>query len=103
MPDTNHVGQVEDRSVFVDCLSSGRGYVGFDAADFNGFAGGLAAVFLLVIYSIFFGSIASSLVAVQTKGRGRTKDLLVLNTNNATLSRGVRSHFCLTDIFLKLI
>jgi hypothetical protein len=30
-------------------------------------------------------------------------DLLVLNTNSATLSRGIRSHFCLTDIFLKLI
>jgi hypothetical protein len=50
LPDANHIGQVEDRSVFVDCLSGRRGYVGFDAADFDEFAGGFTAVFVLVLY-----------------------------------------------------
>lgn len=45
LPDANHIGQVEDRGVFVDCLFGRRGYVGFDAADFNEFAGGFTTVF----------------------------------------------------------
>jgi hypothetical protein len=44
LPDANHIGQVEDRGVFVDCFPGGRGYVGFDGANFDGFTGWFAAV-----------------------------------------------------------
>lgn len=44
LPDPDNVGEEEDSSVLVDGLAGGFGYVGFDAANFDGFAGWLAPV-----------------------------------------------------------
>ena len=44
LPDPNHIWEEEDSGVFVDCLSAWLGNVGFDVADFEGFAGWCSAV-----------------------------------------------------------
>jgi hypothetical protein len=45
LPDSDYVGEIEDRGVFVNVLTSGLRDVGFDATDFNGFAGWFTSVF----------------------------------------------------------
>lgn len=47
LPDADYVGEIEDRGAFVDVLTGGLRDVGFDAPDFNGFAGWFTSVFLL--------------------------------------------------------
>ena len=44
LPDANDVGEEEDGGVFVDRLPLGLGDVGFNAADFDGAACGIASV-----------------------------------------------------------
>jgi hypothetical protein len=56
LPDADYVGEKQDRDVFVDGLSGWLRDVGFDIADFDGFAGWFAAVF-------FFSCISHSGVA----------------------------------------
>ena len=43
LPDSDDIGEEENRSVFVHCLAFGFGDVGFDATDFNGGSCGLTA------------------------------------------------------------
>jgi hypothetical protein len=85
LPDADYVGEKEDRGFFVDGLACGLGDVGFDVADFDGFAGWLAAV-------VFVSPIFYQLLRLQRRPRER-RHLLVLHTNGAASRRGIGCHF----------
>ena len=53
LPDANHVWEKDDRGIFVDSLACRLGDVGFDIADFDAFAGWLAAERFVNICPIF--------------------------------------------------